>query len=65
MVLNITNLNSTHIVKSLMGTGLAESLVGGEFGFILGDFTRWLGSIHLHHGNDGLGLKRTKDRQVD
>ena len=45
-------------MKPLMSTGLAKSLVSGEFGFILGDFTRWLGDLYLHHGNDGLGLKK-------
>lgn len=49
---------STYVVKSLVGTGLAQSLVGGELSLVLGDRAGSLGGVNLHHRNDSFRLKK-------
>jgi len=54
-------LQQAELVKPLVSSGLAERLVGGEFGFLLGDFTRSLGGLDLHNRNDRLRRDLSSD----
>jgi len=45
-------LDQAEVVKSLVSTGLAQGLVGGELSLVLGDRAGSLGGVNLHHRND-------------
>jgi hypothetical protein len=46
----------TYHVQPLVGSGLPERLVGGEFGLVLGDGARLVFGHHFAHGNNLLRL---------
>jgi len=50
----LLRLGHAELVKPLVGSSLAQRLVGRELGLVLGNFARSLRRFHLNHRNDGL-----------
>jgi len=57
----LLGLQQAELVKSLVSSGPAQRLVGGELGFVLGDFARRFGRFNLNHRNDRLGRDLSSD----